>query len=449
MAHTFEIRRNRAASRDTEETMPQSTAPGDLPRTARPTGDSGAITSDLIRAQFPALHRGTIFLENAGGSQVPRIVADRMRDYMLDTYVQLGAGYGTSNFCTETVNAAHEFINLFVNGTSTGKVILGPSCTQLTMLIADCYAQALKPGDGIIISEAGHEANVGPWQRLAERVPGVVLKTWNVDPQTGESSLDDLQQLLTDRTKIVAVPHISNLLGEILDIQRITQMVHDAGGRVVVDGVAYAPHRAIDVAVWNVDWYSYSTYKVYGPHMAVMYGRQDAFDELTGPNHFFIPKSAVPYKFEPGCLSHEGCAGLLALGQYINLLAGRPDDATVDRQAIEDAFDVMTRCELPLQERFIDYLRSKPKVRIIGPDHAKSSRVGTISFVHESSSSADIAHAAHAANIGIRNGHMYSYRLCQAMKLNLTDGVARVSFVHYNTLEEIERLIEAIDPVLE
>jgi cysteine desulfurase family protein (TIGR01976 family) len=420
-----------------------------MPHTPHAPHTTPAIDTDTIRKQFPALAQETIFLENAGGSQVPAVVADAIRDYMLNTYVQLGAGYDISTICTETVNRAHDFINIFVHGTSTGKVILGPSCTQLTMMIADCYASILRPGDEIIISEAGHEANVGPWERLADRVDGVIVKTWQVDPHTGESSLDDLQRLLTDRTAIVAVPHVSNLLGGILDIKRVTEMVHDTGARIVVDGVAYAPHRAIDVAAWNVDWYSYSTYKVYGPHMAVMYGRADALDELTGPNHFFIPKSAVPYKFEPGCLSHEGCAGLLALGEYLNLLAGRPADATADRLAVEDAFDVMTQCELPLQQRLIDYLQSKPRVRILGPSHAESSRVGTISFVHETAKSADIARAAHAANIGIRNGHMYAYRLCKAMGIDLIDAATRVSFVHYNTLDEIDKLIAAIDPLLD
>lgn len=410
---------------------------------------AATVDIDTIRKQFPALQQETVFLENAGGSQVPAIVADAIRDYMLTTYVQLGAGYDISSICTDTVNRAHDFVNLLMGGSDTGKVILGASCTQLTMMIADCYAPILKPGDEIIISEEGHEANIGPWEKLGQRVEGVTVKTWPVDPATGESKLDELAKLLNERTKLVAVPHVSNLRGEILDIKRITEMVHDAGARIVVDGVAYMPHRAPDVAAWDVDWYSYAVYKVYGPHMGGMYGKRDAIRELTGPNHFFIPDGAIPYKFEPGGVSHEGCAGLLAFGEYLNFLSSRAADAEVDRQCVLDAYDVMTQCELPLQERFIEYLQSKPKVRIIGPNHAEPSRVGTISFIHESTKSADIAKAAHTANIGIRHGHMYAYRMCEAMGIDLIDGVARVSFVHYNTLDEIERLIAAIDPLLD
>jgi selenocysteine lyase/cysteine desulfurase len=260
--------------------------------------------------------------------------------------------------------------------------------------------------------------------------------------------------LLNDRTKIVAIVHTSNLLGEIIDVAPIASIVHDAGAKLIVDGVAYAPHRAIDVATLDVDWYVYSTYKVYGPHMAALFGRDDALAELTGPNHFFIPRDEVPYKFELGGASHEGCAGLLALGQYLAFLAGVEDrvgdlmEPSIDRPSIERAFDVMTALEAPLQQKLIDYLSGRPGVRIIGPAHAGSSRVGTVSFIHERLPSREIVEAAHRNEIGIRNGHMYAYRLCQALDLDPTDGVVRVSLVHYNNEAEIDRLISAFEAIL-
>jgi cysteine desulfurase family protein (TIGR01976 family) len=410
------------------------------------TPSTATIDVFRIRAQFPALASETVFLENAGGSQVPAVVVDAIRRYMRTTYVQLGAGYPLADRCDAVVEGAHDFINLFMNGRGGGRIILGPSCTQLCTMLAGCYADVLRPGDEIIVVESGHEANIGPWMKLADR--GLTVRMWKFDQASMSCPLEGLERLLTDRTKIVAFVHVSNLLGEIVDVAAITRAAHAAGARVVVDGVAYAPHRAIDVAAWGVDWYVYSTYKVYGPHMAALYGGDDAFAELTGPNHFFIPRDEVPYKFELGGANHEGCAGLLALGDYLRFLAGRDGDGPIDRQTIVDAYEVMRACEEPVQARLIEYLLSKKRVRIIGPAHGGSNRVGTVSFVHESKSSAEIADAAHARDIGIRNGHMYAYRLCEALGLEPEDGVVRVSLVHYNTVEEIDRLIKVFETVL-
>ena len=400
---------------------------------------------ERIRAQFPALAGDMVYLENAGGSQVPAIVADSIRDYMLTSYVQLGAGYPLSHRATELVDEAHDFVRLMMNG-EDGHVILGSSTSALLLMLAGCYARVLDEGAEIVVARTGHEANVGPWKKLASL--GLELRWWEMDADTFECPLSDLENLLSDRTALVAFPHVSNLLGDIVDIERVTSLAHEAGARVVVDGVAYAPHRAIDVSGWNVDWYAYSTYKVYGPHMAALWGRRDALAELPGPNHFFVPDEELPYKFEVGGANHEGCAGILGLRDYLANLVGETDPQALDRPAIERAFEIMTACELPLQARLIEYLQSRDDVRIIGPTDDGVSRVGTISFVHDSKSSAEITAAVDRSGIGIRHGHMYAYHLCEAAGLDPEDGVVRTSLVHYNTLEEIERLIEVFEAVL-
>jgi len=191
--------------------------------------------------------------------------------------------------------------------------------------------------------------------------------------------------------------------------------------------------------------------------MGALYGRQDAIRELPGPNHFFIADDDVPYKFELGGVNHEGCAGLLGLAGYLEFLAGlggRDGDvaagdgpgpgAGIDRGTIERAFAVMAACERPLQQRMIDALVAAPSIRIIGPDHVNDNRVGTISFVHDKCSSREIVAAARAAGIGIRHGNMYAHRLCTALGLDPEDGVVRVSLVHYNTIEEIDRLLDVL-----
>jgi len=394
-----------------------------------------------IRSAFPALASDFAFLENAGGSQVPSVVADRIRDYMLTTYVQVGAGYPLSVAATQLVADAHAFVRMFMNG-ENGHVILGSSTTTLLSMLAGCYAEVLRPGQEIILAETAHEANHGPWTRLASR--GLVIRPWHMDPGSFTCSLDELAALLTPQTAIVAFPHVSNLLGGIADVRAVTALAHRAGARVVVDGVAYAPHRAIDVQAWDVDWYAYSTYKVYGPHMAALYGRQDALAELTGPNHFFVPRDDVPYKFEPGGPSHEGCAGLLALGEYLKLVAGDETDRLCDRHTVTKAFAIMTALERPLQEMLIAHLKAQPAVRLIGPVATDDSRVPTVSFTHRTLTSREIAARVQAASIGIRHGHMYAYHLVRALGLDPADGVVRASFVHYNTPEEASRLVAAL-----
>jgi len=220
------------------------------------------------------------------------------------------------------------------------------------------------------------------------------------------------------------------------------------GARVVADGVAYAPHRAIDVDAWGVDWYVYSAYKVYGPHLAVLYGRDDALAELPGPNHFFIPRDDLPYQFEPGGANHEGCAGLLALGEYLKVLAGEDPAAPCDRRVVTAAFADAETLERPLIARLLAYLQSKPGVQVIGSTVLDAHRLGTVSFVHDRLSSREIVAAVDRTEVAIRHGHMYAYRLCQALGLDPDDGVVRASFVHYNTVGEIERLIEVLEGVL-
>lgn len=398
---------------------------------------------ETIRSSFPALAGDTVFLENAGGSQVPAQVVDRMSRYLTECYVQLGAGYRQSQEATATVDAAHELVRTLMNGDG-GSIMLGSSSSVLLRMLADCYGDVLEPGAEIVLAESGHEANLGPWRRLARL--GIDIRWWRMDPDTCESPLAALEEVLTDRTALVAFPHVSNLLGDIVDVEAATAAAHRVGARVVVDGVAFAPHRAIDVAAWGVDWYVYSTYKVYGPHMGALFGRSDALAELAGPNHFFIPYDEVPYKFELGGASHEGCAAILGLGDYLQSLTG--NSGPVDRNTVEEAFALMTACELPLQKRLVEYLDAKPGVQLIGPTRTDASRVGTVSFVHETLSSAEITAKVDETGIAIRYGHMYAYDLCRAIGLDPEDGVVRVSLVHYNTPEEIKRLIEVFESIL-
>lgn len=399
-----------------------------------------------VRSQFPALAGGFAFLENAGGSQVPASVIRRMTHHMEQSYVQLGASYQKSRDATKTVELAHQLASRMMNGEGIGHTVLGASSTALIQMIADAYGRALPKDAEIVVAECGHEANVGPWMKLAAR--GFKVRLWPVEPEAQDCTIEGLERVLNEKTRIVAFPHVSNLLGGVWDVASIAERCHRAGARVVVDGVAYAPHRAVDVAVWGVDWYVFSTYKVYGPHLAALFGTSACFEELEGPNHYFFAKDALPEKFEPGGVSHEACAGLLGTGDYLSCWTADSQMELPDRQSIVRALSEMEAVELPLQARLLKFLQSKPGVRIVGPASADRGRVPTISFLSAHASPKQVVERVDQANIGIRYGHMYSKRLCEALSIDPTEGVIRVSAVHYNTLDEIDRLIQALDPIL-
>jgi len=396
-----------------------------------------------IRARFPSLESPWALLENAGGSQVPIEVADGIRRYLLESYVQLGAGYPMSDAATRNVADAHRLVATLLNADPVGTVILGASTTQLCHLIANAMRDTIRPGDEIVLAETGHEANVGPWLTLAKA--GATIRWWSVDPARQDCPLEALDAVLSPRTRLVAFPHVSNLLGGIVDVEAIARKAHAVGARVFVDGVAFAPHRTIDVARWGVDWYVYSTYKVFGPHMAALFGRHEALAELEGPNHFFIPRDELPYKFELGGCSHEGCAAINALGPYLSFLAGFDPSAPPDRATVEAAFARMADLEQPLQERLVDGIRALPFLRLVGPaTTGRDQRVPTVSFTHATRAPSEVVRRLHAARIAVRNGHMYAYRLCEGLGIDTREGVVRVSAVHYNTTDEIERTLAAL-----
>ena len=397
-----------------------------------------------VRQHFPSLASGFAYLENAGGSQVPASVIRKVTEYFENSYVQLGAGYPASITATETVAKAHTFVNRLMNGEAVGKTVLGSSTTSLLCMLSNCYQKVLKPGDEVIVGECGHEGNITPWLPLQDA--GIVIRWWK--PASAEDGLpiSGLKQLLSEKTRIVAFPQVSNLLGQVYDVEAITKLAHEAGAKVVVDGVAYAAHAPVDVEKWGCDWYVYSCYKVYGPHMAALFGREDAFEPLTGPNHFFLPDT-VPYKFQIGGANHEGCAGLLGTLEYLNLLGGASPEAEADTTTIHRAFKQMRSMEIPVQAALLDFLRDHPAYAVVGHGESTSDRVPTVGFRHRTMKPVDVVAQVDKKGIGIRWGHMYSYRLCEALGIPTDEGVVRASAVHYNTVEEVQRLCQVLEEI--
>ncbi|EWY42087.1 aminotransferase [Skermanella stibiiresistens SB22] len=406
-----------------------------------------ALDLDFVRSQFPALNGDWVFFDNAGGSQTLRTVADRISDYLLTSNVQLGASYSVSQRSGERVRDAHAVIAEFIGASRPEEVVMGPSTTALMYTLSAALAEQIDAGDEIIVTDCDHEANIGPWLKLKER--GAAIKVWATNPETLELDLADLDALMTPRTKLVCFTHASNILGTINPVAEITRFVHERGARVVVDAVALAPHRAAEVTEWDVDFYVFSFYKVYGPHHAVLYGKYDQLLALPSLNHFFIGRTVVPYKLQQGNVNYELSVGCTAIADYLVELGTRTGTQSGRRTQILAGFDAIAQQEEILAERLLAYLRGRDDVAIIGHTHGdRAKRVPTISFVARGRQSDDIVTKVDASNIGIRFGDFYARRLIERLDLTSRKGVIRVSMVHYNTVDEVDRLVQALDGAL-
>lgn len=414
---------------------------------AIPFSGHAMLNLDRIRSEFPALSNDCIYLDNAGGSQVLRCVADRIRDYLLTTSVQLGASYAKSLEASQKVLVARRSVALLINAAHDEEVVMGGSTTGLMFLLTQAIRPSIRAGDEIIVTNTDHEANIGGWMRLAEA--GATMKIWQVNLDSLQLELADLDKLLTPKTKWVAMTHASNVLGTINPVSAVADRAHAAGARLCVDGVAYAPHRLVDVQASGADVYVFSFYKVFGPHYAVLWGKRDFLLGLPTLNHHFIGAEVLPYKLQPGNVNFELSYGCVGIGDYLSTIGRDLGGIGTDRAAMQLAFDHFARHEDTIAEQLLAYLRGKSGVRIIGqPGVANGDRVPTISFVVTGKPSESIVRHMDQFNIGIRFGDFYARRLIATLGLADQGGVVRVSMAHYNTKDEIDTLIQRLDEVL-
>lgn len=403
-------------------------------------------TLDLahVRSQFPGLSRGWTLFDNAGGSQILRGAVERMTEFLYEKNVQIGGSYEVSLAAAEALRAGRQAAATLMNAARPEEIIFGPSTTVLLQNLSRAMRSQLQPGDEVIVSMSDHESNIGPWVTLQEF--GIVLKFWPLNHDTLSLELADLAPLMTDRTKLVAVTHVSNILGQVNPIAEIARFVHDHGARICVDAVAYAPHRAIDVQAWDVDYYVFSLYKTYGPHYAVMYGKFDHLLELDTLYHYFYGKDKVPGKLEPGNPNYECAYSTLAIRDYFVGLGGV---VTSPRAAIEAGFAAVTRQEDALVERLLSYLTARNDCRVFGATVNESSRrIPTVAFRFDGRDSGALAKEMDAHKIAIRHGDFHSRRLVEDLNQTGDGGLLRVSMVHYNTLEEVDQLCSAFDRML-
>ncbi len=385
---------------------------------------------EWVRNQFPALKNKITFMDNAGGSQTLKSVIDRITEYLIEYDVQLGASYQTSRLASEKLGQSKTPVQNWINAKHPDEVIIGSSTTMLLRILSLCISQNWKKGDEVIITNSDHEANMAPWKDLQKS--GIKVKTWKLNKDNFKLELKDLELLMSKKTKLVAVTHTSNILGTINPIKDIACLVHKHKALICVDGVAFAPHRLVDVQDLNVDFYVYSTYKTFGPHQAVMYGKLDLLNAMNGINHAFI--ETVPYKFQPGNLNYELSYSLAAIPEYISRIGGND---------LIKGFEMIADYEQELANKLLNYLNSNPKIKIIGETSAdKNLRVSTLSFIHSELKSNHIVEKIDAYNIGIRFGDFYAVELIDDLDLRTNNGVVRISLVHYNSISEVDKLIE-------
>jgi len=403
---------------------------------------AASLDLDWARGRFAALHSDWVLMDNAGGSAPLTTAAERIADYLRRWPVQLGASYAPSAEAGERqAEARRSLAGLFATAGGTapapGQVAIGPSTTSLLSRLARALAPSLSQGDEIIVTDADHEANIGPWLRL--QAQGVRIRWWRIRPESMRLEFDDLDALLSDRTRLVCFTHASNLLGEALDLCAVVARARAAGARTCVDGVAYAPHRALAFADWGVDWYAFSLYKVFGPHCALLCSAPDAATALASLNHEWMRPADAASHLEPGAWPYELAWGAAAVPDYLAALAA---------QHGAPAFEVITAHERELVRPLLGWLAGQPGVRIIGSRDVGPGRLPTVSFITSKCGPAEVVAHADRAGIGIRHGHFYAPRLVEALGLERAAGVVRISLAHYNTPAEVARLVDALEPAL-
>ena len=407
---------------------------------------SATLDIDFVRGQFPAFAeaplQGQAFFENAGGSYTCAPVIDRLTRFYRQRKVQPYAPYAASTLGGEEMDEARTRLAAIM-GIQTDELSFGPSTTQNTYVLARAFAQWMQPGDAIIVTNQDHEANSGPWRRLADE--GFEVREWRIDPETGHLNPEDLENLLDERVRLVCFPHCSNVVGEVNPVPEITALAHAAGAFVCVDGVSYAPHGIPNVGSLGPDIYLFSAYKTYGPHQGIMAIRRTLGMMLPNQGHYFNEGSLYK-RFTPAGPDHAQVAASAGMADYIDSLAehhGITGDAAARGAGVHD---LMRSHETALLQPLLDYLKSRNSVRLLGPDTA-ADRAPTVA-VRLDRPGEEVARDLAAHGIMAGGGDFYAVRALQAMGIDPAHGVLRLSFTHYTSEAEMQQLLGALDEVL-
>ena len=402
---------------------------------------------DFIRGQFPAFEVPSLkeqsFFENAGGSYTCSQVQDRLKRFYLERKVQPYAPFEASRLGGAEMDEARSRLAAML-GVEDDELSFGPSTTQNTYVLSQAVAQWIKPNQTIIVTNQDHEANSGPWRRLAER--GVAIKEWCINPVTGLLDLEDLRLLLDENVKMVCFPHCSNVVAAINPVEEITSMVRSVGAYSCVDGVSYAPHGFPNVDKLGADIYLFSAYKTYGPHQGLMVIRRELGMKLPNQGHYFNADSLYK-RFTPAGPDHAQVAACAGMADYVDeVYQHHFRDKVAPAERCQMVHDLFRDYEVSLTQPILDYLTTKNSAELIGPTSAEG-RAPTIA-VKLQIPGEEAAKKMASFGVMAGGGDFYAVRPLKALSIEPEHGVLRLSFVHYTAPKDIDRLLSALDQVI-
>ncbi len=408
----------------------------------------------LIRSQFPSLNKPVIFFDNPGGTQIARQSLDRINHYLLECNANHEGAFATSIASDAILEEAHQAMADFYNAPSAEEIIFGNNMTTLTLHISRSLSRTWREGDEMVVTRLDHDANVTPWV-LAAQDKGVNVRWVDFDVEDGTLRLDDLQRALEHKPRLLAVGYASNALGTINPLHKIIEMARAAGTLVYVDAVQYAAHGPIDVQKLDCDFLVSSSYKFFGPHCGILYGKQHLLEELFA--YKVRPASnALPCKFETGTQNHEGIAGVLGAVEYYEWLGKEFGDEHVEglaeegysgrRLELKKGLTAVHAYEFELNRALLSALQSIPGLELYGIADPKKleQRVATFSFRLKDTHPRQVAEKLAERDIYVWDGNYYAINVTERLGLEDRGGMVRVGAVHYNTLEEVEKLKEAL-----
>ena len=408
---------------------------------------------DYVRQQFPAFAEPSLeqqaFFENAGGSYACGQVVERLGEYYRRLKVQPYYAFPASTEAGEWMDASRARLAEYL-GVAGDEVHFGPSTSQNTYVLAQAMRSLLRPGDEIIVTNQDHEANSGSWRRLAAQ--GVIVREWRVDPQSGMLDESQLDQLLSERTRLLAFPHASNVVAHINPVARIAARARAAGAITVVDGVAWAPHGLPDVPALGADVYLFSLYKTYGPHQGLMVVRADLLNRLGNEGHYFNV-AEISKRLVPAGPDHAQVAAARGIAEYFDGLdahhARARDTAAQTGPAAraERVRHLLRGAEVPLLAALLGYLATRRDIRLLGPVTPEQ-RAATVAFVPQALEPAAVVKALAEHGFMAGHGNFYAVRLLEGMNVDATRGAVRLSLLHYNSAAEVAGVSEALEQIL-
>ncbi len=399
---------------------------------------------ERVRSQFPALAGNSAFLDNPAGTQVPHMVINAVGDAMVHAASNIGGQFTASREADRIYLRAHEAMAELLGGNSGREIVIGQSMTMLTFHLSRSLGRRWQPGDEVILTRMDHEANVSPWLHLAADL-GLKIRwlpfnrdTWRIEPE-------DLAPLLNERTRLLALNYASNLTGSINPVSQLTALARKAGALVYVDAVQFVPHGLADVGALGCDFLACSSYKFFGPHLGVLWGQSPLLEDLYPYAVRCAPKE-LPYRHELGTPQTELFAGLAAAADYLVWLGEAAGSSGSRRQKIRDAYAAATHYEMPLAQLLIDELKGIRELKVHGITSSSQwmHRVPTVSVTHPAVKNSELARRLGDEGINVWSGHNYAYEVAQHLGLDESEGVLRIGLAHYNTQEEVNRIVGSL-----